>query len=59
MPEMGGCEATLLFRAFEAKELAEGRRNRRQLIVGMSDNSDPSVTLDALGRLTISSLAFT
>lgn len=51
MPEMGGCEAVRLFRAFEEKELAEGRRSRRQLIIGMSANSDTTVTQEALGRL--------
>ena len=53
MPEMGGCEAVRLFRAFEEKELAEGRRSRRQLIIGMSANSDANVTQEALGKLAL------
>ena len=51
MPEMGGCEAVRLFRAFEAEELTRGRRSKRQLIIGMSANSDTTVTQEALGRL--------
>ena len=50
MPEMDGFEATRLFRTFEEKELAEGKRRKRQLIIGMSATNDPNVTLDALGR---------
>ena len=49
MPEMGGCEAVRLFRAFEEKELAEGKRSRRQLIIGMSANSVLNVSHEALG----------
>ena len=53
MPEMGGCEAARQFRAFEAKELGQGRRRKRQLIIGMSANSDANVTQEALGKLAL------
>ena len=53
MPEMGGCEAVRLFRAFETEELAGGRRTKRQLIVGMSATNDPNVAQNVIGLLCL------
>ena len=49
MPELDGMDAVRLFRAFEAKEVASGRRSKRQLIVCMSATNDPNVAQEALG----------
>ena len=50
MPEMDGIEAVRQFRAFEAQALAEGTRSQRQLIVGMSANSNEETHREALGK---------
>ena len=50
MPEMDGCEAVRRFREFEAAALADGTRSKRQLIVGMSANSDSNAHTQAIGK---------
>ena len=49
MPELDGMDAVRLFRVFEAKEQAGGRRAKRQLIIGMSANCDADTIQEAVG----------
>jgi CheY-like chemotaxis protein len=48
MPIMGGIETTRLFREFEESAINAGRREKKQLIVGMSTKKDNEMMKDGL-----------